>query len=548
MKKSGVMSLVIGGGEASAPAPPPSGDAPVYVMTISQSNIVGVATGTVNRAPNAKIWSGTAWVDLVFDTTGATSTNRGNTSTNIGPECAFAEAAAAYHGQTVYIIKEATASTSLDSASDWLATPISEGTKLAAALIEIEDALAALSSASIAYEVKGGISMIGETEAGVSAIVANRHGYNYQNAIKKVRDAVGLPYMRWVVARPYDNGAAGMTYISNIRAAEADLCGSGNATIYPDNLTLLDTDSFTRTSTNVHFTEAGYDDFGDALFTAVNVAPATISTFKLNQLAYIGPVYRSDVAASITKDGSNDVSVWADVSPAGWDMGQSGSAALKPDYNATGYNSIPSIDFSGAALMSTGTLVGDTSAGSRTIQVGANNAFSMIFVIAPNNPTVTGILMGKFGGASGSKAFYAGIINTEEVVALGYFNSAGTEYRGRYSLTTATNFSAQTWIISYDGTVDTPSGADPNNGGDRFKFYKNGTLIGSDPWINAGPLGDIQTANIAPLALGGACFSGEASAGSLAKVNFQFAALCGEAMDDARAAEIHTLLAAEFNI
>lgn len=528
------MSLTKGGGDNVFP---------VYIMTISQSNMVGVATGTVNRAPNAKIWSGTAWVPLVFDTTGATSTNRGNTTTNIGPECAFAEAAAAYHGKTVYIIKEATGTTSLDSSSDWLATPIANGTKLASALTEIAEALAALTSAGITYEVKGGMSMIGETEAGVSAIVANRHAYNYQNAIKKVRDAAGKPYMRWVIGRPYDNGAAGLTWMTNIRSAEADLCGSGSATIYPDNLTLLDTDAYARTAANVHFTEAGYNSFGTALFNAVKVAPSTISTFKLNQLPFVGPIYRSDVAASLTYDGSNDVSRWNDVSVANWDMAQSGAASAKPNYNSTGYGSIPAITFDGSGtLLSTGTAVGDTSAGSRTVQVGADNKFTMVFVIVPNNLTGTGIVMGKHGAGSGAKGYYVGLDSSEKIAQIAYMNAGGTAYRGQLASAALSNSTRYTVIASYDGSIDT------NDGDDRFAMYVNGVAVSHADWINAGTLGDIQTSSYAPLALGGACFSGETSAGSIFKGDIQFAMLFGDTTDATRASQIHAKLAAEFNI
>lgn len=510
-------------------------------MTISQSNILGVATGTVDRTPNAKIWNGSAWVNLVFDTTGATSTNRSNTSSTIGPELAFAEAAAAYHGRTVYIIKDATGSTSLDSLTDWRATNTpTQGTLLAASLTSIANALAALTAAGIKYEVKGGMSMIGETEAGVSASIANRHGWNYQNAIKKVRDAVGLPYMRWVIGRPYDNGAAGMTYMSNIRTAEAKLVGTG-ATVYPENITLLDTDGFARTASNVHMTETGYNDFGTALFNAVKVVPAAVSAFNYSQLYMVGAMYRSDVASSITKDGSNDVSRWNDQTVAGWDMGQSGTASAKPDYNATGFGGIPSIYFNGSSTcMSTGTLVGDASAGSYLLQSGADNKFSLAYVIVPQSSTF-GIVAGKYGGASGAKAFYAQL-DTLKPSANANFDTSGTNRRGQEgssSLTSGTRYSV---IVSYDGSVDS------NDGADRFKIYVNGSAVSTAAFSNNGTLGDIQTTNFAPLALGAAVFTGETAISNYAKCDLQFFTVFGEACDATRASQIHAKLAADFGL
>jgi hypothetical protein len=151
------------------------------IVVIGQSNAVGVAPlasapseyqGTI---PNAKIWNGSAFVNLV-----AGSSNQAADTSSFGCELSLARSTVGITGKVAHIVKHATSNTSL--AVDWLPTG---GAQYTAAIAKIDAAVAAMPSN---FYLAGIVWVQGENDAlSASATPSNNYQTNLTSLIANLR-------------------------------------------------------------------------------------------------------------------------------------------------------------------------------------------------------------------------------------------------------------------------------------------------------------------------------------------------------------------------
>jgi len=155
----------------------PSG-IPVVVL-MGQSNAVGV--GPIASVPakyqgtiaNAKIWNGSAWVNLT-----AGSTNQAADGSTLGPEMSLMDSLVTFYGTPVYLIKHAITSTDLNT--QWRA---GSGPLFFSLADKIKAAMAALPSAGY---IKAYYWMQGENDA-ADTTMASAYQTNLTNLVAAVR-------------------------------------------------------------------------------------------------------------------------------------------------------------------------------------------------------------------------------------------------------------------------------------------------------------------------------------------------------------------------
>jgi hypothetical protein len=177
------------------------------------------------------------------------------------------------------------------------------------------------------------------------------------------------------------------------------------------------------------------------------------------------------ISGSITKDGSNNVSLWADQSGNGNDFGVSfAGSSFNPKYNATLFSSVPGIDFSvvSQSMLQCATLTALTRNGFSAIILGARKAASQtpwILWDRPNNKPLLTM-------AVGSRLGYSAAVYGREVFPMGALDVIGYTNDG----------SPHHWwngikfpnYIKDDGSLT----ADTGN-------FGNQTLLGSNPNASA---------------------------------------------------------------
>lgn len=218
----------------------------VVFILLGQSNMFGFNT-QIEDYPNilqrenhfAKIWVNDKWENL---------SQFNNSAYEAGPELSFAKAMTDEIGQ-IFIIKIAPPGTNLYY--DW--NP--DNSLYYNALSEINAGIESLMDEGYSVDIRGICWMQGESD-GMEYTFAYNYENNLNNFISRIRSDIRAKNTPFIIGELSLQQSV-IPYLSEIRNSQL------NVSISNRNVILLDTDSLTIQSDNLHFDEQGYIDLGN---------------------------------------------------------------------------------------------------------------------------------------------------------------------------------------------------------------------------------------------------------------------------------------------